>query len=187
MGALVASLFGCDRKEPTSPGGLLDPPSLLHVVNRLSNPSPTWPWVNIWVVVIGPDLLHSGVNFQSSAYPDGDPQFTGPFCFFTAQAPQERLLVYLAVDPNSPLDVRLQRLQEGGAARDAWADSLARGLINVRTYWDEWAGLRAVSPPFDPAPPGFGPTDVVRWQWTLVDPGGLISVVQDQADPACTL
>lgn len=149
----------------------LDPPATVHVVNQTGQPD-----FSAWTIIIGADSGKSGVTLGG--------QIVSSSCLVSAQVPGERLFVEAAVMYHSPLDSLLVLHQVGDSARSPFADSLAKGLLTPAALLSSRPGLITATSAFDPAPPGYAPTDTVHWTWTATD-SNPSTVVVDTADHTC--
>lgn len=160
----------CGHEVTATKPPALDPPATVHVVNH------TGVVFDAWTIVIGADSGRTGVDVIQTV--------DSTACLSSGQVPGERLFVEAAVARFSSLDSLLFIHLIGDAARSAFADSLARGLLTPGALLASRPGLITETPEFDPAPPGYGPTDTVRWTWTAT-PDSLSMVVVDSTDHGC--
>lgn len=164
---------------PPPPAPPLDPPVAVHVINQRTA------FFNAWTLIIGADSGRTGIAAQGSVYPDTSIQFPGPFCLRSAAVPGQRLLVEIAVVPNSALESALAQISNADAAGSLKRDSLSRGTLLPATLLARASGLITATAPFDPVPAGFTfPPDTVPWTWT-VQANGATTIIIDRADRAC--
>jgi hypothetical protein len=150
----------------------------IHAINGMHNS------VTEYTLIIGADYLQTGLALQGGLDPDtAQTGNRGHLCLGSAQAHRQRTFALLGVIPGSTADQLLQRLSTGTPARDAWADSMARGLLTVDQFKARLGSdLLASTGVFDPVPAGFSSPDTVRWTWTA---SGASTVILTPADTAC--
>ncbi len=149
----------------------------IHAINRTHNS------LAEYTLIIGADSLQTGLAPQGSLDPDtAHTGNRGHLCLASANA-HERTLTLIGVVPGSAGDHLLQTLTSGTIQRDAWADSMARGLVTVDDFKARLGNdLLASTGVFDPVPVGLSPPDTVRWTWTA---SGASTPVLTPADTAC--
>jgi|SRR5690242_20268843 len=137
-----------------------------------------------YTLIVGADSLQTGLAFQAGVAADTATSGNrGHACLASAQAHRQRTLTFLGVVPGSTGEQLLQRLSAGTPERDAWADSMAQGLVTVSQFEARLGSdLIASADPFDPIPPGVATPDTVHWTWTAAGAG---SPTLAPADTAC--
>lgn len=167
----LALSAACTHDVTATKPPVLDPPATVHIVNQ------TGIAFDAWTIIIGADAIRSGVTVDP-------PGGTAPRCLASGQVPGERLFVEAAVTRFSPLDSLLTRHVIGDSATMVFADSLAKGLLTPAALLASRPGLITETATFDPAPPGYGPADTVRWTWTATL-DSQSTVVVDTSDHVC--